>query len=39
LYNILLKILPCTLYTSPLSVRTLQSRSCPFYISYATTAA
>jgi hypothetical protein len=37
--NMLLKILAFALYTSPLSVQALQSRSCLFYLSYATTAA
>jgi hypothetical protein len=37
-YSILLKILPCALYTSPLSVQALQSRSCLSYVSYSTTA-
>jgi hypothetical protein len=35
----LLKILPFALHTGPLSLRALQSRSCLFYVSYATTAA
>jgi hypothetical protein len=34
-----LKTLLFALYTGPLSVQTLQSRSCLFYLSYATTAA
>jgi hypothetical protein len=34
--SMLLKILPCALYTSPLSVQTLQSRSRLYYLSYAT---
>jgi hypothetical protein len=38
-YSMLLKILPCPLYASPLSVQALQSRSCLSYLSYATTAA
>jgi hypothetical protein len=38
-YNMLLKILPCALYTSPLSVPASQSRSCLPYVSYATTVA
>jgi hypothetical protein len=37
--SMLLKILPFALYTSPLSVQVLQSRSCLYYVSYATTAA
>jgi hypothetical protein len=37
-YSMLLKILPFVLYTSPLSVQALQSRSCPAYLSHATTA-
>jgi hypothetical protein len=37
-YGMLLKILPCALHTNPLSVQALQSRSCIFYLSYATTA-
>jgi hypothetical protein len=37
-YSILLKIIPCAVYTSPLSVQGLQSRSCINYVSYATTA-
>jgi hypothetical protein len=36
---VILKIIPFTKHTSPLSVQALQSRSCPSYISYATTAA
>jgi hypothetical protein len=38
-YSMLLKILPCALYTSLLSVQALQSRSCLSYLSYATTTA
>jgi hypothetical protein len=38
-YSMLLKILPLALYTIPLSVQALQSRSCLSYMSYATTAA
>jgi hypothetical protein len=38
-YSMLLKIFPCALYTSPLSVQALQSRSCLSYASYATAAA
>jgi hypothetical protein len=38
-YSMLLKILSFALYTSFLSVQTLQSRSCLSYVSYATTAA
>jgi hypothetical protein len=38
-YSMLLKILPSTIYTSPLSVQALQSRSCLSYLTYATTAA
>jgi hypothetical protein len=38
-YSMLLKILPCALHTSPLSVQALQSRSYLSYVSYATTAA
>jgi hypothetical protein len=38
-YNILLKILPFPLYTSPLSIQALESRSCLSYLYYATTAA
>jgi hypothetical protein len=34
----LLKILPFAIYTSPLSVQALQSRSCPSYLAYATVA-
>jgi hypothetical protein len=37
--RVLLKILPCAVYTSPLSVLSLQSKSCLSYLSYATTAA
>jgi hypothetical protein len=37
-YSMLLKILPFALYTSPLPVQALQSRSCFSYVSYATTA-
>jgi hypothetical protein len=33
------KFLPFAFYTSPLSVQALQSRSCLYYVSYATTAA
>jgi hypothetical protein len=35
-YSMLLKILPFALYISPLSVQALQSRSCLYYVSYAT---
>jgi hypothetical protein len=35
-YSVLVKILPCAVYTSPLSIQALQSRSC---LSYATMAA
>jgi hypothetical protein len=38
-YSLLLKILPCALYTRLLSVQDLQSRSCLRYVSSATTAA
>jgi hypothetical protein len=40
-YNILLEILPCALYTSPVSVEDLQSRLCIHvsYLSYVKTAA
>jgi hypothetical protein len=38
-YSMLLKILSCAIYTSPLSVQALQSRLCLSYVSYATTAA
>jgi hypothetical protein len=38
-YNMLLKIPTFALYTSPISVLALQSRSCLTYVSYATTAA
>jgi hypothetical protein len=38
-YSMLLKILAFAVYTSPLSVQALQSRSCLSYLSYATTAA
>jgi hypothetical protein len=38
-YNILLKILPSALHTSPISVQDLQSRSCLTNVFYATTAA
>jgi hypothetical protein len=37
-YIMLLKILPFALYTSPLSVKNLQSISCLSYVSYATMA-
>jgi hypothetical protein len=37
-YSKILKILPCALYTSPLSVQALESRSCLSYMSYAATA-
>jgi hypothetical protein len=36
-YSMLLKILPFTVYTCPLSVQALQSRSCLSYLAYATT--
>jgi hypothetical protein len=35
----LLKILPFALYTNPLSIQALKSKSCLPYVSYATTAA
>jgi hypothetical protein len=38
-YSLLLKVLAFALHTSPLSVQAFQSRSCPSYVSYATTAA
>jgi hypothetical protein len=38
-YSKLLKILPCALYTSPLSFHALQSRLCLSYLSYATVTA
>jgi hypothetical protein len=38
-YNILLKILPFALHTSPLSVQALHCRSCLSYLSHATAAA
>jgi hypothetical protein len=38
-YSVLLPIPPSALYTSPLSVQALQTRSCLSYVSYATTAA
>jgi hypothetical protein len=34
-YNMLLKILPFALYTSPLSVQALQNRSCLSYLCYS----
>jgi hypothetical protein len=38
-HNILLRILPFALHTSPMLVEVLQSRSCLSYASYAITAA
>jgi hypothetical protein len=38
-YSMLSKIIPFTIYTSPLSVQALQSRSCLSYLPYAITAA
>jgi hypothetical protein len=38
-FSMILKIIPFTLYTSPLSVQALQSRSLLSCVSYATTAA
>jgi hypothetical protein len=38
-YSMILKFLPSTIYTSPLSVQAIQCRSRLSYLAYATTAA